>query len=1067
MDLQSQPAQSRSVSRAASHCDTSSNIASSSVTARPMTSDTQASLASAAAAAGTPPPSRTHALEGSCFLGGHFDSHGLYPLSRVSSLPVSQRHSHSQQPQRRRAGSDALRFFAKEILDSHLDSELEYVPVMTMEQIRIAFRDTLVGLQYLHYQGIVHRDIKPPNLLATIDNRVKISDFGVSYLGRPVHGDDSREENSEAETQDDFDDEARELAKTVGTPAFYAPELCVMEPTEDPLPVTKAIDVWALGITLFCMLFARTPFVDTEFVVMRQIADEDVYIPRKRLQPLDGKSQSRSSSNNRALPPPLIAGRRSELDISYEDIDDDLYDLLKRLLTKDPRQRITLEEVRHHPWVSADLPSRAKWLEETQPSRQNHGQKIQVSREELSTAVSVVERLKSTLGRIGDKLGLNAKTSHNRLRSHSSVGSLTRDTAPSVASSSTSTMSIDGRRQSRGDDVIVSALRASREGEQLQMQHHPLSQNVASSLQDDKRDRFFDSRPSTNANNSPVNSNTPGTGTPVGATSAEQSGDESQWVSHRADHLAIPNTQATAAETGRSRRFFDFRHGPHYHADSPMSSPGLPGTPVVLASPAGSGGIGAFLSGTGRRIIRRVRESSVNRTSDRRGSRSDRGSVESFDPHAEPSIAMSPALAAGQVHLPTRLEEYYTSVKAAIASGYQFETPSSSRTQSIATSPDHLHPSYAESGGLSRMSSGSSIGSSNRHPLSGSGKYRRSSSRPEANVVAESTAEDWKRVEEEYTRQQLQNSVEIDQAASRSSPKPPPVFDSQGNPVEFVNPFQNPNAFAPASQTTHTNHEDKWHTSSSREKHDAESQLRKPSDDEWRTTEVVHPDNSSPRQLTPLPAGIGSSSSDLGSAASMSVSASKSSLPSAMSEASSTNLLSMPVSSPDLAKQPDPQSEMSLEAGPSHGPSLSSSRVGSPSQALPYANPATTSSRDIELEHFSRRPIDSERPHRWEVDSSDSDYDSDVLQADDDDDDDEDEDDYESSDSDPGLVMSRGKVAARGGSSRVLSSDGGQRGASLSLRSRKSSRSGSSHTMKKIRTKESTGDSSNAGKAPA
>ncbi|KAF2479929.1 kinase-like domain-containing protein, partial [Neohortaea acidophila] len=211
-----------------------------------------------------------------------------------------------------------------------IEWRLEYVPTMSHQQTRVAFRDTLLGLQYLHYQGIIHRDIKPPNLLSTKEGRVKISDFGVSYLGRPMGEGEVSEGVSEHETQD-LDDGAKELAKTVGTPAFYAPELCITEVVEDAPPITKAIDVWALGVTLFCMLFARTPFVDSEYVVMRQIAEEEIYIPRKRLQP----------------------------------ISDDLYDLLKRMLVKDPRKRITLEEVRHHPWVVADIHDKVKWLEET------------------------------------------------------------------------------------------------------------------------------------------------------------------------------------------------------------------------------------------------------------------------------------------------------------------------------------------------------------------------------------------------------------------------------------------------------------------------------------------------------------------------------------------------------------------------------------------------------------------------------------------------------------------------------------------------------------------------------
>ncbi|KAF2223545.1 kinase-like domain-containing protein, partial [Elsinoe ampelina] len=215
----------------------------------------------------------------------------------------------------------------KEIFDIHPD--LMYVPCMTMQAARESFRDTLLGLQYLHYQNIIHRDIKPPNLLQTRDYRTKISDFGVSYLGRPIEDADAEE----SETDHDYD-EAKELAKNVGTAAFYAPELCITDTEEHP-PIGKAIDVWALGVTLFCMIFARVPFVDNEWIVMRRIAEEEVYIPNKRLRPVDHKPQNGFM-------------------LEYEPVPDDLIDLLKLLLTKDARKRISLEGVRHHPWVTRD-----------------------------------------------------------------------------------------------------------------------------------------------------------------------------------------------------------------------------------------------------------------------------------------------------------------------------------------------------------------------------------------------------------------------------------------------------------------------------------------------------------------------------------------------------------------------------------------------------------------------------------------------------------------------------------------------------------------------------------------
>lgn len=104
------------------------------------------------------------------------------------------------------------------------EDDFSYVPCFTLDDARKAFRDTVLGLEYLHYEGIIHRDIKPANLLWTKDHRVKISDFGVSYFGRPLREGEAEENISEADATD-FDDDL-ELAKTVGTPAFFAPELC-------------------------------------------------------------------------------------------------------------------------------------------------------------------------------------------------------------------------------------------------------------------------------------------------------------------------------------------------------------------------------------------------------------------------------------------------------------------------------------------------------------------------------------------------------------------------------------------------------------------------------------------------------------------------------------------------------------------------------------------------------------------------------------------------------------------------------------------------------------------------
>ncbi|KAJ7679262.1 kinase-like domain-containing protein, partial [Mycena polygramma] len=134
------------------------------------------------------------------------------------------------------------------ILEYMEGGELQWVadgqPYLTMDQTRRCTRDVVLGLQYLHLQGIIHRDIKPSNIMWTADrSHVKIGDFGVAHLVQP-------------EADDPWDEGPRHA----GTPAFLAPEIA--PGGEAPLfpHASASLDLWALGVTLFCMLFGRMPF---------------------------------------------------------------------------------------------------------------------------------------------------------------------------------------------------------------------------------------------------------------------------------------------------------------------------------------------------------------------------------------------------------------------------------------------------------------------------------------------------------------------------------------------------------------------------------------------------------------------------------------------------------------------------------------------------------------------------------------------------------------------------------------------------------------------------------------
>ena len=144
------------------------------------------------------------------------------------------------------------------------------------------------GLEYIHSLGIVHRDLKPENLLLTKDHILKIIDFGLS--------------NYFKEGQNDL------LYTPCGSPCYASPEMVTGNNYDGVM-----IDIWSTGIILFAMLCGYLPFED---------------------------------KNNEKL-----FKKIAECKIDYpEFLSENALDLLKKIIVPNPKKRITINEIKRHPF---------------------------------------------------------------------------------------------------------------------------------------------------------------------------------------------------------------------------------------------------------------------------------------------------------------------------------------------------------------------------------------------------------------------------------------------------------------------------------------------------------------------------------------------------------------------------------------------------------------------------------------------------------------------------------------------------------------------------------------------
>ena len=131
-------------------------------------------------------------------------------------------------------------YFAMDLCVDSVAARLEREgPLPEADIVRVA-RDVARALQFAHGQGVMHRDLKPDNILLHRDGRAVLSDFGIA---RAVSG-------YVASTG---------VNMTIGTPQYLSPEQA------QGRPLDQRVDFYALGVTLFKAAIGEVPFASTDW----------------------------------------------------------------------------------------------------------------------------------------------------------------------------------------------------------------------------------------------------------------------------------------------------------------------------------------------------------------------------------------------------------------------------------------------------------------------------------------------------------------------------------------------------------------------------------------------------------------------------------------------------------------------------------------------------------------------------------------------------------------------------------------------------------------------------------
>ncbi|GAB0145584.1 Subtilisin-like proteinase Spm1 [Epichloe bromicola] len=214
-------------------------------------------------------------------------------------------------------------YLYEELMECDLAAIIRSGQPLTDAHFQSFIYQILCGLKYIHSANVLHRDLKPGNLLVNADCELKICDFGLAR-GFSV----------------DPQENAGYMTEYVATRWYRAPEIMLSFQS-----YTKAIDVWSVGCILAELLGGRPFFKGRDYVDQLNQILHILGTPNEETLSRIGSPRAQEYVRNLPFMP------KKSFTSLFPQANPDALDLLDKMLAFDPSSRISVEQALEHPYL--------------------------------------------------------------------------------------------------------------------------------------------------------------------------------------------------------------------------------------------------------------------------------------------------------------------------------------------------------------------------------------------------------------------------------------------------------------------------------------------------------------------------------------------------------------------------------------------------------------------------------------------------------------------------------------------------------------------------------------------